>query len=148
MKRFTLFFMLVCLTTPLFSTTKATKVHNPASLKKTKSKKNPQSIIKKKPILKKIEEKKEESDSAALIVGTILHSIIPNLLNAVAAKEADDTEEILHSVGGAVQGAGALVLALSKALKRNPHLTPELCLLAYLRSEQGKLFLSKNRTLL
>lgn len=144
MKRFTLFFMLVCLTTPLFSTTKAiNKVHNQTSLKKT-----PQSIIKKKSILKKIEGKKEESDSAALIVGTILHSIIPNLLNAVAAKEADDTEEILHSVGGAVQGTGALVLALSKALKRNPHLTPELCLLAYLRSEQGKLFLSKNRALL
>lgn len=94
------------------------------------------------------EEKKEETDSASLIVGTILHSVIPNLLNAVAAKEADDTEEILHSVGNAVQGTGALVLALSKALKRHPNLTAEMCLLAYLRSDKGKLFLSKHRTLL
>lgn len=93
-------------------------------------------------------EKKEEPDSASLIVGTILHSVIPNLLNAIAAKEADDTEEILHSVGNAVQGTGALVLALSKALKHHPNLTAEACLLAYLRSNQGKLFLSKHRSLL
>lgn len=94
----------------------------------------------------KQEEKKEEKDSAPLIVGYLLQSIIPNLLNAIAAKEADDTEEIIHSVGNAVQGIGTLTLALSKALKRDPDLTAEKCLLAYLRSNQGKLFLSKHKT--
>ena len=133
MKRFTLFFLLLCITTPAFAIT---------ILKKRKP------SITKKLMRKKKEEKKEEPDSASLIVGTILHSVIPNLLNAVAAKEADDTEEILHSVGNAVQGTGALILALTKVRKRYPNITPEMCLLAYLKSEQGKLFLNKHRSLI
>ncbi len=133
MKRFMLFFLLLCATTPALSMTTLRKRKPPVTEKLT---------------IKKKEDKKEEPDSASLIVGTLLHSVIPNLLNAVAAKEVDDTEEILHSVGDAVQGTGALILALTKVRKRYPNLTPEICLLAYLQSEQGKLFLNKHRSLL
>jgi len=125
MKHFMVSCLFLCLTSPALGETKAQESKKPQQ-----------------------EEKKEEKDSAPLIVGTILHSIVPNLLNAIAAKEADDTEEIIHSVGNAVQGAGALILALSKAFKRHPNLTAEKCLLAYLRSHQGKLFLSKHRSVL
>ena len=97
-----------------------------------------------KQVLKK--PKQEEKDTGPIIIGTILHSIVPNLLNAMAAKEMDDTEEIIHSVGGAVQGIGALILALSKAVKKSPNLTAEKCLFAYLRSVEGKKFLHKYRS--
>lgn len=130
MKRFTLFFMLVCLSMPLF----ATKALNDKSLQSadTKKKENP---------------KKEEKDSAPLIVAHILQSILPHLINAGVLTQNEDQEEntaIAQEVIGAMQGTANLILDLHKAIKRNPDLTPELCLLAYLRSDQGKLFLSKH----
>lgn len=127
MKRFMLFFMFLSLATPALA---------------EQSQSTSEQAVKKKP-------KQEEKDSAPLIVGYLLQSIIPHLINAVAAeKEAGDTETAMQEFGSAIQGIGTLALELSKALTRQPDLTAEMCLLAYLRSNKGKLFLSKHRSLL
>lgn len=134
MKRFMLFFMFLSLATPA-----------QAEQSQSKSKQ----ILKKKLEKPKEKKKKEEKDSAPLIVGYLLQSIIPHLINAVAAeKEAGDTEAAMQEFSSAIQGIGTLTLELSKALTRQPDLTAEMCLLAYLRSNKGKLFLSKYRSLL
>lgn len=124
MKRFTLFMLLFCYAMP-------------ALAEQDQTDKKPK------------QEKKEEKDSAPLIVGYLLQSVIPHLINAVAAEnEAGDTETAMQEVSSAIQGIGTLTLELTRALKQNPNLTSEMCLLAYLRSKKGKLFLSKHRSLL